>query len=93
MESRKDNFDTAAILEWTIAFIFTFYILSFFIDLIPAVRTKESVSQETILQIEANDLQAQMHEGQARMHEGQQYDGQYDGPNYRGDGSRLGQNF
>ncbi|KFY56159.1 hypothetical protein V496_06768 [Pseudogymnoascus sp. VKM F-4515 (FW-2607)] len=99
VEGKKDNFDTAAILEWTIAFIFTFYILSFFIDLIPAVRTKDRVSQETILQMEANDPQAQMHEGQARMHEGQgQYGGQYEVPqyevpSYRGDGSRLGQNF
>lgn len=86
MESKKDNFDTAAVLEWTIAFIFTFYILSFFIDLIPAVRTKDHVSRETVLQMEANDPQA-------RMHEAQVHEGQFDGPSYRGDGSRLGQNF
>lgn len=96
MTSKKDDFDTAAVLEWTIAFIFTFYILSFFVDLIPAVRTKGHVSEETVLQMEANDPQARLHEDQARRHEGQfdgPYDRQFDVPNYRGDGSRLGQNF
>ena len=68
-------------LEWTIAFIFTFYILSFFIDLVPAVRTKGHTSEETVLNMEANDASAQMHEAQ------------YDGVNYHGDGSRLGLNF
>ncbi|KFY39156.1 hypothetical protein V494_04101 [Pseudogymnoascus sp. VKM F-4513 (FW-928)] len=88
VESRKDNFDTAAVLEWTIAFIFTFYILSFFIDLIPAVRSKGHVSRETVMQMEANDPQARMHEGQARMHEGH-----HDGPSYVGDGSRIPQQY
>jgi hypothetical protein len=77
----KDDFNTGAVLEWTIAFIFTFYILSFFIDLIPAVHTKNRTSQETELQMEANDPSAQMHEAQ------------YDGVNYHGDWSRLGRNF
>ncbi|EGX92529.1 FK506 suppressor Sfk1 [Cordyceps militaris CM01] len=35
----KQN-DVAAILEWAIAFLFTFFILSFVIDLYPAVTTK-----------------------------------------------------
>lgn len=30
----------AATLEWVIAFIFTFYIVSFFLDLVPAIKTK-----------------------------------------------------
>ncbi|RMJ20999.1 Frag1/DRAM/Sfk1 family [Aspergillus sp. HF37] len=34
-----------AVLEWVIAFIFTFYILSFAIDLLPSVRTKRRVPQ------------------------------------------------
>jgi len=38
--------DTAAILEWLIAFAFTFYVLSFFFDLRPAARTKEEVRYE-----------------------------------------------
>jgi hypothetical protein len=36
----KKAYNAAAVLEWAIAFIFTFYVFSFFIDLIPAVRTK-----------------------------------------------------
>ena len=37
--------NAAAVIEWTIAFIFTFYVMSFFIDLLPAVRTKNHVPQ------------------------------------------------
>ncbi|RFU79746.1 fk506 suppressor sfk1 [Trichoderma arundinaceum] len=36
----SDNQNVAAVFEWIIAFIFTFYILSFVIDLLPAIRTK-----------------------------------------------------
>lgn len=32
--------DIGAVLEWVIAFIFTFYIFSFAIDLFPAARTR-----------------------------------------------------
>lgn len=34
--STKKN--VAAVFEWTIAFIFTFYVLTFFVDLLPAAR-------------------------------------------------------
>lgn len=51
----------AAILEWTIAFIFTLYLFSFLIDLIPAVKTRaqdkngSNVSHyETEMQLEMN---------------------------------------
>ncbi|PNY27630.1 Protein sfk1 [Tolypocladium capitatum] len=33
--------DVAAVFEWVVAFIFTFYILSFVIDLLPAIHTKD----------------------------------------------------
>ena len=33
--------NAAAIIEWLIAFVFTFYVLSFFFDLRPKARTKE----------------------------------------------------
>ncbi|KAG0645250.1 sfk1 [Hyphodiscus hymeniophilus] len=36
----KEKYNAAAVLEWTIAFVFTFYVFSFFVDLIPAVRTR-----------------------------------------------------
>ncbi|KAL1987642.1 hypothetical protein VTN96DRAFT_2883 [Rasamsonia emersonii] len=37
--------NVAAVLEWVIALIFTFYVLSFVIDLLPAVRTRRHVPQ------------------------------------------------
>ena len=50
----KSVSDAGSILEWTIAFVFTFYIASFFIDLRPAVRTKrnKTLSGETEEQAE-----------------------------------------
>ncbi|XXH00295.1 hypothetical protein Hte_006637 [Hypoxylon texense] len=36
----KRRYDTAAILEWVIAFVFSFYVFSFFVDLYPAVSTR-----------------------------------------------------
>ena len=56
--------NAAAVLEWTIAFIFTFYVFSFFIDLLPAVKTKEaskrfgSSGEETQMQMEEQDGEA-----------------------------------
>jgi len=35
----------AAIFEWMVAFVFTFYVLSFLLDLLPAVRTKHHLPQ------------------------------------------------
>lgn len=51
--------NAAAVLEWAVAFIFTFYVLSFFIDLLPAVHTKNYASRTTAMQMEANDAEAQ----------------------------------
>ncbi|KAI0024363.1 hypothetical protein F4780DRAFT_796208 [Xylariomycetidae sp. FL0641] len=36
----RDAWNVAAILEWTVSFIFSFYIFSFMIDLYPAVATR-----------------------------------------------------
>lgn len=44
---RKKMWNTAAILEWVIAFIYFFYVLSFFMDFMPAVRSKHHQSRET----------------------------------------------
>ncbi|KAH6987340.1 Frag1/DRAM/Sfk1 [Ilyonectria sp. MPI-CAGE-AT-0026] len=38
--SRTHNQNPAAVFEWIISFIFSFYVFSFVIDLYPAVRTK-----------------------------------------------------
>lgn len=45
----RHEYNTAAILEWIVAFIFTFYVLSFAIDFLPALRTKHHHSNETEL--------------------------------------------
>ncbi|KAF1949602.1 hypothetical protein CC80DRAFT_428746 [Byssothecium circinans] len=47
VSSRTHRYNTAAVLEWVIAFIFFFYVLSFFIDFMPAVRSKNHQSRET----------------------------------------------
>uniref|UniRef100_A0A8H7TMP8 CWH43-like N-terminal domain-containing protein n=1 Tax=Bionectria ochroleuca TaxID=29856 RepID=A0A8H7TMP8_BIOOC len=39
--SRTRNTNAAAVLEWIISFIFSFYVFSFVIDLWPAVETKD----------------------------------------------------
>jgi len=57
----RHAYNAAAVLEWAIAFIFTFYVFSFFMDLLPALHTKHSKSkfgkgtQETQMQMEEND--------------------------------------
>lgn len=39
------HIDVAAVFEWVVAFIFTLYILSFVVDLYPAVATKDPASR------------------------------------------------
>lgn len=53
----KERYNAAAILEWAISFVFTFYVLSFVMDLAPAAGTKHrrGMGQETEMQREAND--------------------------------------
>ncbi|KAK6952263.1 hypothetical protein Daesc_006798 [Daldinia eschscholtzii] len=38
----RGNHNTSAILEWIIAFIFSFYVFSFYIDLYPAISTRNN---------------------------------------------------
>ncbi|KAL1595890.1 hypothetical protein SLS60_009580 [Paraconiothyrium brasiliense] len=47
----QKKWNAAAVLEWTIAFIFFFYVLSFFIDFMPAVRSKHHQSRETEMDV------------------------------------------
>jgi len=42
---KKSRKNPAAVLEWVIAFVFTGYVLSFVVDLLPSVRTKRHVPQ------------------------------------------------
>lgn len=42
-------------MEWIIALVYTFFVLSFFLDFIPAVRTKHHQSRETEDQMAMNE--------------------------------------
>lgn len=54
--SSNTHQDVGAILEWTIAFIFTLYVLSFLLDLAPAVGTKGGrTSDKTEVEVEMED--------------------------------------
>jgi hypothetical protein len=38
--NRRHNYNVAAIIEWVIALIFTFYVASFSLDFLPALKTQ-----------------------------------------------------
>ncbi|PMD53803.1 uncharacterized protein K444DRAFT_618995 [Hyaloscypha bicolor E] len=62
--SFRKAWNAAGVLEWAIAFIFTFYVFSFFIDLLPATQTKRGRKfptgpQATQMQMEENDQYGQ----------------------------------
>ncbi|EGD96759.1 hypothetical protein TESG_04190 [Trichophyton tonsurans CBS 112818] len=42
---RRRTRDTAAVLEWVVAFIFALYVLSFVVDLFPAVKSNDHIPQ------------------------------------------------
>lgn len=45
------HYNSAAVCEWVIALIYTFYVWSFCIDFIPAVRTKHYASKATSIEM------------------------------------------
>lgn len=58
----KKQYNAAAVLEWAVSFVFTFYLLSFVYDLIPAVKTKGApFNRETEMAHEQNDPDARVH--------------------------------
>jgi len=75
----KGEYNAAAVLEWAVSFIFTFYVISFFIDLIPAVHTKHSQpkfgngNNETEMQQEQNDNYSRSRENVNGGHHGAGY--------------------
>ncbi len=46
----RGHYNSAAVCEWTISLIYTFYVWSFAIDFIPAIRTRHYASKETELE-------------------------------------------
>ncbi|KAG9241857.1 SFK1-like membrane protein [Calycina marina] len=64
----KYNYNAAAVLEWAVSFVFTFYVLSFVYDLIPAVKTKGApFNRSTEMEQEANDPEARAHDREGRF--------------------------
>jgi hypothetical protein len=49
--SDKRHYNSAAVVEWVISLIYAFYVWSFAIDFLPAVRTKHYASKETELEM------------------------------------------
>lgn len=49
--NQKESYNKAAILEWIISLVYTFYVWSFFVDFIPAVRSKHHQSRETAVEM------------------------------------------
>ncbi|KAF2710327.1 hypothetical protein K504DRAFT_481450 [Pleomassaria siparia CBS 279.74] len=76
VSQRVKRYNAAAILEWVIAFFYFFYVLSFFMDFMPAVRSKNHQSHETEMDM-ANEESGQRHG--MRGHDG---DGAADGARY-----------
>jgi hypothetical protein len=86
--TNKEHYNPAAVVEWAVAFVFTFYILSFVIDLAPAVKTRHArFGDETQLEKEANDTASESHRNYVNGDAGQQT-----GQQYYGDGSRTAAN-
>ncbi|KAH7077294.1 Frag1/DRAM/Sfk1 family-domain-containing protein [Paraphoma chrysanthemicola] len=49
--SKQHVYNVAAVLEWIVAFFYCFYVASFFLDFLPAIRTKHHQSSETQMQM------------------------------------------
>ncbi|KAF1836566.1 hypothetical protein BDW02DRAFT_493206 [Decorospora gaudefroyi] len=78
--SRQHIWNVAAVLEWVVAFIYCLYVFSFFIDFLPATRTRRHQSKQTKMQM--------MEEGgqPGRSHMG---DGAADNPHYYRGNSQM----
>jgi hypothetical protein len=68
--SKKHTYNVAAGLEWTISFIYCLYVLSFFIDFLPATSSKHHRGYETEMQVAEEG-------GATRMGDGAADSGQY----------------
>jgi len=72
---KKKMWNTAAVLEWVIAFIFFFYVLSFFMDFMPAVRSKNHQSHETEMNMADQEAGMTTRRGDGAVHGERDYRG------------------
>ncbi|CZT05656.1 related to FK506 suppressor Sfk1 [Rhynchosporium agropyri] len=57
----QKKYNSAAVVEWVISLIYTFYVWSYVIDFIPAIRTRHYASKETeIDMVEGMEREARM---------------------------------
>jgi hypothetical protein len=59
----RGYYNSAAICEWVVALIYTFYVWSFAIDFIPAARTRHYASKETELETATTMEEDSTHRG------------------------------
>ncbi|KAK5993187.1 Protein sfk1-like protein [Cladobotryum mycophilum] len=62
------NRNVAAVFEWVIAFIFTFYALSFIIDLLPAIHTRDHATR--FVKPHERDMEASDYSSDRNGHQG-----------------------
>ncbi|TGJ86169.1 hypothetical protein E0Z10_g2585 [Xylaria hypoxylon] len=62
VSSRLHNYDNAAIFEWVVSLIFSFYIFSFIIDLWPAVATRNG-GRYDLRPMNTNDIEEAIRRG------------------------------
>ena len=61
--------NVAAVFEWIIAFVFTFYVLTFFVDLLPAARSTQEHSNAELMRLKGVENGAPMMEETAHNNE------------------------
>ncbi len=47
MENTRGKYNVAAVIEWIIAFVFTFFVVSFAVDFVPALRSRQGHTEAT----------------------------------------------
>jgi len=78
--SKTHRYNAAAVLEWTIAFLYGFYVISYAVDFLPALQTKHHKHDKTEMQVAEEGGQATMGDGAVQS---QQYF-RHNGPHTNG---------
>jgi len=79
----RDHYNGAAVCEWVVALVYTFYVWSFAIDFLPAVRTKHYASKETELDMAMEEASRQQgYNGSAQEQAAYTNGGYVDGVEY-----------
>lgn len=61
--------NTGAVFEWIIALVFTFYVLTFFVDLLPAARTFQEQTNAELMRLKGVETGGAMMEETANTNE------------------------